>query len=184
MKKRELRIINFLHLSEEEYGKILEYRNQEYIRKVSINPNIISQYDHKNYLELLKKEDEYFAFIIKNDNKDYGVISLKKLSEDTYNIGDYLVKDDYKFEGGGVVNKFCILYICNKLNIKYLSYDIKYSNKRGLRTGTIAKIKYYEEKDGFFSETSEVLNFFDKDILNSKPRKLFDKLYEIKECQI
>jgi hypothetical protein len=49
---------------------------------------------------------------------------------------------------------------------------------------SIAKINYYEEKDGFFSETSEVLNFFDKDILNSKPRKLFDKLYEIRECQI
>ena len=184
MKKRELKIINFLHLNEEEYAKILEYRNQEYIRKVSTSQDIISEEEHKNYLKRLKKEDEYFAFIIKNDNKDYGIISLKKLSENTYNIGDYLVKEESKFEGGGVVNKFCILYLCNKLNIKHLSYDIKYSNTRGFRTGAIAKINYYEEKDGFFSETSEVLNFFDKDIINSKPRKLFDKLYEIRECQI
>lgn len=184
MKKREIKIINFLHLSEEEYAKILEYRNQEYIRKVSISQDIITEEEHKNYLERLKKEDEYFAFMIKNDNKDYGVISLKKLTEDSYNIGDYLVKDDYKFEGGGVVNKFCILYICNKLNIRYLSYDIKYSNTRGFRAGPITKFLSHERKENFFSETAEVLSFFDKDILNSKPRKLFDKLYEIKDCQI
>ncbi|WP_164468946.1 hypothetical protein [Aliarcobacter cryaerophilus] len=110
MKKRELKIINFLHLNEEEYAKILEYRNQEYIRKVSISQDIISEEEHKNYLEQLKKEDEYFAFIIKNDDKDYGVISLKKLSEDTYNIGDYLVKEDYKFEGEGLLISF-VYYI-------------------------------------------------------------------------
>ena len=184
MKKKEIKIINFLHLSEEEYAKILEYRNQGYIREVSTNQNIISKEEHKNYLYLLKRKDIYFSFLITNDDKDYGVISLKKITDDTYFIGDYLVKEESKFEGGGVVNKFCILYLCNKLNIKHLSYDIKYSNTRGFRTGAIAKINYYEEKDGFFSETSEVLNFFDKDIINSKPRKLFDKLYEIRECQI
>ncbi|MFW3341648.1 hypothetical protein [Aliarcobacter butzleri] len=184
MKKKEIKIINFLHLEEEKYNKILEYRNQEYIRKVSTNQNIISKEEHINYLELLKKKDKYFAFLIINNEQDYGIISLKKITDDTYSIGDYLVNEDYKFEGGGVVNRFCLLYICNKLNIKYITYDIKYSNKRGFRAGSIAKINSYLEKDGFFSETAEVLNFFDKDILNSKPRKLFDKLYEIKECQI
>ncbi len=184
MKKRELKIINFLYLNEDKHNKILEYRNQEYIRKVSINEGIITKEEHNHYLELLKKKDKYFAFLITNNGQDYGVISLKKLSEDTYNIGDYLVKEDYKFEGGGVVNKFCIIYICNKLNIKYLSYDMKYSNKRGLRTGIIAKINSYTEKDGFFSEIAEVFDFLDKNILKTKPRKLFDKLYQIKECQI
>lgn len=184
MKKREIKIVNFLYLDEKKYNKILEYRNQEYIRKVSINENIISKKEHKDYLELLKKKDKYFSFLITINKKDYGVISLKKITEDTYSIGDYLVKEDYKFEGGGVVNRFCLLYICNKLNIKYITYDIKYSNTRGFRTGSIAKINSYTEKDGFFSEIAEVFDFFDKDILKSKPRKLFDKLYQIKECQI
>lgn len=184
MKRRELKIINFLHLNDKKYNQILGYRNQEYIRKVSINSNLITKEEHKHYLELLKKKDEYFAFLIINNDQDYGVISLKKITDDTYYIGDYLVKEDYKFEGGGVVNKFCIIYICNKLNIKYLSYDIKYNNSRGFRASPKTKIITYEEKENFFSETSEVLNFYDTSVLNSKPRKLFDKLYEIKDCQI
>lgn len=184
MKKRELKITNFLYLDEENYNKVLEYRNQEFIRKVSMNPDIITMKEHKNYLELLKKKDIYFAFLITNNEEDYGVISLKKITENSYSVGDYLVKEKFKFEGGGVVNKFCMMYLCNKLNIKYLSYDIKYFNTRGFRTGSIAKISSYEEKDDFFSETSEVLDFLDKNVLSSKPRKLFDKLYEIKECQI
>lgn len=184
MKKRELKITNFLYLHEDRYNKILKYRNQEFIRKVSINENIISKEEHKNYLKLLREKDTYFAFLITNNDQDYGVISLKKIKDGTYCIGDYLVKEEYKFEGGGVVNRFCTLYICNKLNIKYLTYDIKYSNRRGFRAGYIAKINTYEEKDGFFSESAEILDFFDEDILNSKARKLFDKLYEIKECQI
>ncbi|UXC29330.1 hypothetical protein N3114_11845 [Aliarcobacter butzleri] len=184
MKKKEIKIINFLYLDEEEYNKILEYRNQEYIRKVSTNQDIISQEEHKNYLGLLRKKEKYFAFLIRNNDRDYGVISLKKITDDTYYIGDYLVNEDYKFEGGGVVNRFCILYICNKLNIKYITYDIKYINTRAFRAGSIAKIINYTEDYESFNETAEVLDFLDKDILNSKPRKLFDKLYEIKECQI
>ena len=80
MKKREIKIINFLNLSEEKYMNILEYRNQEYIRNVSLNTNYISIEDHKKYFELLVKKDNYFAFLITNDNKDYSVINLKKIN--------------------------------------------------------------------------------------------------------
>lgn len=184
MRRRELSIINFLYLEEEKYNKIREYRNQQYIVNVSSNINLITEEEHHNYFKLLKEKDTYFAFLIRRNNEDYGVVSLKKITDDTYYIGDYLVKEEYKFEGGGVVNRFCMMYICNKLNIKFISYDIKYSNKRGFRAGSIGKTFSYEEKNGFFSESTEVADFFDEDILNSKARKLFDKLYEIKECQI
>ena len=36
MKKKELRIINFLNLSHEKYMQILKYRNQEFVRVVQI----------------------------------------------------------------------------------------------------------------------------------------------------
>lgn len=183
MKKREIKIVNFLYLDEKKYNKILEYRNQEYIRKVSINSNLITKEQHMNYLELLKKKDEYFAFLIINNDQDYGVISLKKITDDTYYIGDYLVKEDYKFEGGGVVNRFCVQYICNKLDIKYLTSDIKYSNTRTFRSGKIGELISREIKDETFSDTIEIFDFFNKDVLNSKARKMFDKLYEIIDFQ-
>lgn len=176
MKKREVSIINFLHLNNEEYYKILEYRNQEFVRKFSKNKNIISQEEHENYHKLLEKKDKFFAFLIRVDGKDYGVLNLKQQDANTYYVGDYLVKEDYKFEGGGVVNTICLNYICENLGIKYLFYEILRANTRVFRLG-INKIHSQQDNGDSFYETVEIVPL--KDSSNSKIKKIFDKMYEI-----
>lgn len=184
MRRRELSIINFLYLEEEKYNKIREYRNQQYIVNVSSNTNLITEEEHHNYFKLLKEKDTYFAFLIRRNNEDYGVVTLKKITDDTYYIGDYLVKEEYKFEGGGVVNRICISYLANKLNIKYFKTMQYKGNLRGNRSGGVKTIEIVSLQDGFNEITSIVDYYYDKNIVDSKPRKLFDKLYVIKECQI
>ena len=184
MKKRKLKIINFLYLSNEKFKKIREYRNQNYIREVSLNSSLISEKEHYEYKELLEKEDNYFAFLIINDDKDYGVISFKKNKDESFTVGDYLVDEKYKYEGGGIVNRYCIMYICNNLSINYLKSEFKVDNKRGHRAGTISKVDDCIRQDDFFTEYSQVLDYFDKDVLLSKSRILFDKLYAIEEVKI
>lgn len=185
MKKREIRIVNFLNLSKEHYYKILEYRNQDFVREVSNSANYITQKEHTNYLKLLEKKDKFFAFLILVDGKDYGVVSLKKTAEDTCYIGHYLVDELYKFEGGGVVARCCISYICAKLNVRYTSYSIKTSNTRGFRTSRdTAHLVSAREQNGFCEGIIEILNFNSKEFKNSKSKKLFDKLYEINDCEL
>ncbi len=184
MQKRKLKIINFLYLTDEKYNKIREYRNQEYIRKVSLNTKIISKEEHKNYKFFLEERKKYFAYLILNDEKDYGVITLKKDFDMTYTVGDYLIDGSSKYEGGGVVNRFCIMYLCNMLNIKYLNSEFKIDNTRGHRAGLISKVNSCIEKDGFFIEYSQVLDFNNKSVIESKARKLFDKIYEIEEIKL
>ncbi|BCX79197.1 hypothetical protein [Campylobacter sp. 19-13652] len=182
MQQKSVRIVNFLHLSPEKYDKILEYRNQKYVREASLNTDIITKNQHENYLNLLKKQDLFFAFLITVDDKDYAVISLKKVNDDTFYIGDYLVNEVYKFEGGGVVNKFCTHYICEKLGAKFISYDILYTTTRNLRTGKMGEVVAHKENDSSFTQTTKLYSYNSLEILNSKQRKLFDKMYEIKEC--
>lgn len=182
MRKRKLKIINFNYLSKQKYNKIREYRNQTYIRDVSLNSNPITREEHTKYLKLLKEGTDYFAYLITSDNKDYGVITLKKIDEKTYLIGDYLVKEDYKYEGGGVVNRYCIIYICNQLNIKFLNVEQKITNTRGNRAGTISQVKESIYENGYLKESVEVLGFNDKEVSNTKARILFDKLYQINSC--
>lgn len=179
VKKRNIKIINFLHLEEEKYTKIRDYRNQEYIRKVSVNTDLITEEKHWKYLELLKKQDDYFAFLITRDDEDFGVVSLKKFSEDTYFIGDYLVNELSKYEGGGIVNRICISYISNKLNIKYLKTMQNKNNTRSNRAGGVKTLKVVSLHNDFNDVTAIVDDFYSPDALNSKPRKLFDKLYVI-----
>ncbi len=181
MIKRKLKLLNFIDLSANKYNKIRDYRNQEYIIIRSKNTNLISKQDHSNYLKLLKKQDKYFAYLITNNNEDYGVITFNKIDKNTFLVGDYLVKEEYKYEGGGVANRYCMLYLANKLNIKFIQSEIQTNNTRGHRAGAIAKIKKSFYKDGYLKEFSEFLKFDDPIVVNSKARKLFDKIYSIEE---
>lgn len=181
MKKRNIKIINFLHLDEEKYIKIRNYRNQEFIRKVSSHTDLITEEEHWKYLELLKKQDNYLAFLITRDDEDYGVITLKKFTDDTYFIGDYLVNELYKYEGGGIVNRICISYIASKLNIKYLKTMQNKNNTRSNRAGGVKTLKVISLNDDFNDVIAIIDDFYSPDTLSSKPRILFDKLYVISE---
>lgn len=182
MHQKSVKIINFLHLSKEKYDKILEYRNQAYIREASLNTDIITKQQHENYLNLLKKQDIFFAFLVTVQDNDYAVINLKKVDADTFYIGDYLVNEIYKFEGGGVVSKFCIHYICQKMGAKFIKYDIKHTTTRNLRTGKMGDVIEHKDDKDSFTQTVKIYDYNDPEVLNSKQRKLFDKMYSIKEC--
>ena len=179
MKKRKLNIINFLYLSEDKYNNIREYRNQDFVREFSFSRKIISIIEHKKYKEMLEKKEDYFAFLITKDNSDYSVITLKKIDNGKYSVGEYLVKEEYKYEGGGIVTRFCMSYILNKLNIKCIISQHSIENRRGYRSGVIAEIKDETYDNGYLSETIEVLEFNDPKSKESKARKCFDKIYEI-----
>jgi len=179
--KKQIRIVNFLKLNEDKFKKIREYRNQDYIRNVSFNTKEISEEEHNNYKKLLEQKDIYFAYLITCNEKDYGVISLKKINDDTYFIGDYLVDEIYQYEGGGIVNRICISYLSSKLGIKFLKSIQKKTNKRSNRAGGVKTVGIKSFDDNFNSILVSVDEFNSPETLNSKPRILFDKLYEIRD---
>lgn len=179
MKKQELRIINFLYLSDEKYNKIREYRNQYFIRQFSFSKKIISSKEHKEYKKILEKKENYFAFLITKNNNDYSVITLKKVDREQYSVGEYLVKEEYKYEGGGIVTRFCMSYILNSLKIKYIKSEHSIKNRRGYRSGVIADIKEETYANGYLSEIIEVLEFNHPRSKDTKARRCFDKIYEI-----
>ncbi len=183
--KSKIEIVNFLYLTDEEYFKIIEYRNQKFVRNASCNVEMISYEQHLNYLELLKKKDNYFSFLIKKDGQDYAVISFKKYKNGNFTVGDYLVDEKLQFEGGGIVILVCEIYLCNCLKIELLEYEVRLNNKRGLRNSKNFGIKQKREvKDGFLYEIVKILPLDSLEMQNSKVKKLFDKLYEIETVRI
>lgn len=182
---KQIKIINFLHLDEEKYFQILKYRNQEFIKNISLDQKAITIKEHENYRKLLEKKDEYFAFLITCDGEDYGVISLKDLKNGYFRTGDYLVDEDFKFGGGGVVISICEAYLFDRLNIKFVSYEINTDNKRALRNNQIIEITQDEKSSGdYLIRKSRILNVNSLEFKNLKAKKLFDKLYKIEEILI
>ena len=180
MRKKRLEIINFVNLSDEKYRKILEYRNQEYVRTVSNSPEPITVKQHEAYREALKKRDKFFAFLITCDGEDYAVINLKKLDDGSFYLGYYLTDELYKFEGGGVAVHNCMMYICDRLKIKLISYDIKPENSRVFRVGRGGEDIAVSSNSEALHHLVRLYGYDDERVKNSKSAKLFNKIYEIK----
>ena len=181
MRKKRLEIINFVNLSDEKHRKILEYRNQEYVRTVSNSLEPITVKQHEAYREALKKHDKFFAFLIMCDGEDYAVINLKKLDDGSFYLGYYLTDELYKFEGGGVAVHNCMMYICDRLKIKLISYDIKPENSRVFRVGQGGEDIAVSSNSEALHHLVRLYGYDDERVKNSKSAKLFNKIYEIKD---
>ena len=181
MLKRKLKIINFNHLSEDHFDRIREYRNQDFVRAVSLDSKPISKAEHERFRTLLKSSDRHFSYLIKREDQDYGIINIKKLDGHICTIGDYLVDEIFQYEGGGIVNRLCICQVCNRLDLRFVRAKQQVSNTRGNRGGGVFTVEHVGYADGFNEYLSEIPDFDDPRVANSRARKAFDKLYEVDE---
>ncbi len=173
MKKKRIDIIDFLELPIKKYEKILEYRNQLFVRKASFNKDIITLKDHWRYYHLLKDRNLLFAFLIQCEKKDFGVIFLKKVTNKIYTNGAYLVNIDSSYEGGGIVLEVCLTYIGQKIGVKYNRYAIRKNNKKGLQ---LSKYETPFDEDSRFYYFEKKFEYY-ANLADSKFRKSFEKLY-------
>lgn len=76
-KKYEL--INFINTNENEKKLILEWRNDENVRKWMVNKNIITMDEHLRYIDSLKHKDDKLCFIVKCKEGYLGIIEFDKI---------------------------------------------------------------------------------------------------------
>ena len=84
---------NFVILTQEEKLMILEWRNNDKVRKVMVNKDIILEDDHLRFIEgLNEREDCYYWLVEDADGNDIGVLDIIHVNEvnDVGEIGFYL----------------------------------------------------------------------------------------------
>ncbi|OEU41774.1 UDP-4-amino-4,6-dideoxy-N-acetyl-beta-L-altrosamine N-acetyltransferase [Methanosarcina sp. Ant1] len=107
---------NFTDTSIEEKEMVRECRNNESVRKWMYSEEIISQEEHFNFIENLRKDNKNFYWIVYKDEEFIGVISLNNIN--LKNKNGYL---------GLYSNPFCELKNKGHLLInclKKLAFDI------------------------------------------------------------
>ena len=109
------------------------------------------------------------------------MINFKKLDDGSFYLGYYLTDELYKFEGGGVAVHNCMMYICNRLKIKLISYDIKPDNSRVFRVGQCGEDIAVSGSSEALHHLVRIYGYDDERVKNSKSAKLFNKIYEIKD---
>lgn len=135
--------INFTDLTTEEKKRVLQWRNHDTVRRWMYNKELIALKDHMQFIDTLKRRDDRVYFLVKNKDKEVGVIDLTSinLTQESAEIGLY-AKPGTK--GAGKVLIESIL----DYGFKHLMLKTLYSN---VYIGNIGAIKLYE-KFGFIEK--------------------------------
>jgi RimJ/RimL family protein N-acetyltransferase len=134
-------------VEKKDYEKILEWRNDPDVRFNSLNQHIIPINEHIKYWDNFLENILNSAFIIVCDNKDIGVLKLKNIDVNTYEIDIFISK---LFRNKGLGTKILELAkdIAIQKKIKKLIAKIKYDNeisKRAfMKVGFLPKLIYYD----------------------------------------
>lgn len=84
---------NFVSLTLEEKLMILEWRNNNKVRKMMVNKDIISETEHLRFIENLKeREDCFYWLVVDREGNDIGVLDIIHVDEknDAGELGFYL----------------------------------------------------------------------------------------------
>ena len=122
-------------IDREDWEDLLNWRNDELTRKMSINGEIVEKEDHYSYMDKMSKNKNREQFIFIHDNNKIGTIRIDKLN-DEFEEFSYSINPKYRRNGyGSLMMK---LFLFNKVG-KYRC-EIKPEN-----IGSIRMV----EKNGF-----------------------------------
>jgi UDP-4-amino-4,6-dideoxy-N-acetyl-beta-L-altrosamine N-acetyltransferase len=143
-------IINFINTNELEKSLILEWRNNENVRKWMVNNNIISLEEHLNYINSLKNKDDKLCFLIKEYDEYLGIIEFDEINLNTksayFGINANI---DIKVRGIGRILESISTYIAKELlKLETLKLYVFKENSKA--------INLYKKSNYFIKEESTI----------------------------
>ncbi len=96
--EQEILFIHFSKLDKSLAREVLVWRNHPEVRRWMYNKDVISEEDHFEFLQKLPSQRHRYYWLVKEGNKDLGVIDLSNCKEGESEWGFYL---NPKYIGGG-----------------------------------------------------------------------------------
>lgn len=117
---------NFIELAIEEKKLILEWRNDESIRKWMYNTDAISLDKHLQFIEMLRKDESKFYFLVKRKGVPVGVVSLIDIKDNIGDWGYYIAPSFHNKNLGVEFYHHALLYFFTTLKFsKIIGYVLK-----------------------------------------------------------
>ena len=121
----------FQSCSYDEKMMILSWRNDPEIRSYMINNRVIPIEEHLSFVEKLNSTDEMEYYLVRNDERYIGVISLTNIKDGIAELGVY--KNPMETEKGtGVLLLSMIHKVAVRRRIQKISLKVYKTNKKAL----------------------------------------------------
>lgn len=121
---KEIKLINFTDLSNDEKKIILEWRNNPNIKKWMYTQDDITLESHLNFIDSLKNSKEKLYFLVKKEDENIGVIYFTNLTKKEVYFGLY-ANPTIKILGvGRILEEISIDFAFNSLNVSKLKLEV------------------------------------------------------------
>lgn len=141
---KNLSAVTLQTLSKNDMYKVLEWRNNYFVRSMMNDSKKISKKDHILFIDFLKNEKNMFYYKV----DDIGVIYLTKLNEELPFLGLYVNLDNPTNRKGTILLEFILYLAFEKLKLKDLGLEVKMTNVKAIKLYYRAGFEKVEEKDG------------------------------------
>ncbi|MEN4044791.1 UDP-2,4-diacetamido-2,4,6-trideoxy-beta-L-altropyranose hydrolase [Sulfurimonas sp. NWX367] len=126
-----VKLVNFTDLSLDEKKMVLEWRNDDTIKKWMFNTDPINLKAHLSYIDLLSSKEDKIYFLVKQDTSFLGVVNFTEITTLTANIGLYT---NPKLKGvGSILMNEILNYGFEILKVKKLISEVFEENKKAIK---------------------------------------------------
>jgi len=113
--------------------KLLEWRNQDFVRENMVDDRVISEENHMAFLEKLKTDDSMKVYLAFYDNKPVAVMTFR-YNNNIIESGSYIIDKDDLSKGFGVVTGYARFeYIFGQFPDSSMQTVILEHNKKNIR---------------------------------------------------
>ena len=142
---KDIKLINFIDLSQEEKMMILEWRNKIDIQKWVHTQNDISLEEHLDFIDSLKTIKDKLYFLVKKDDIYIGVINFTQIkSNESLVMGIYA---NPNLKGYGKILLETIIYFSFEiLKVEKIFSEVYFENERAFSLYKIYGFKDYSYK--------------------------------------
>ena len=142
---KDIKLINFIDLSQEEKMMILEWRNKIDIQKWMHTQNDISLEEHLDFIDSLKTIKDKLYFLVKKNNIYIGVIDFTQIKpNESLHMGIYTNPD---LKGYGKILLETIIYFSFEiLKVEKIFSEVYFENERAFSLYKIYGFKDYSYK--------------------------------------
>ena len=121
---KEIKLINFIDLINDEKKMVLEWRNNLNIKKWMYTQDDITLESHLNFIDSLKNSKEKLYFLIKKEDENIGVIYFTNLTKKEVYFGLYANPTMKIFGIGRILEEISIDFAFNELKVENLKLEV------------------------------------------------------------
>ena len=130
MKFGDIKLTNFVELTEDKIKKVLLWRNNAEIRKWMYTTDVISYAEHLNFIDHLNNDHGKKYFLVAKEDEDIGVISFTDIGKDAVCFGLYASPETCVPGVGRILESVSIDYAFKEIKAEKLMLEVFIDNKR------------------------------------------------------